>query len=222
MIIFNGQAIVITLLAALLTLPFYGMFHYGWIEESMLFIFASWMVFLASLFGKFAGVIGRLFFIPMWLLSIPLPFIVTYMSYQWTGIGVTFGVFVGIIVLIILWMYIAEHKRLRNLQTEKIEFPNMEEDPLAFWEAAKDKFFLPSFVKMTPDIAKFNIRVCEALERTEVSLESLEAFKSEMRKVQSSGHKLNSDIEKALMTELEHHIALNEKEDEDERMEQAS
>jgi len=185
MIIFNVEAILVTLLAALFSLPFFGIYYFGGMEEDMLVICASWMVLVASFVSKGIGMVGRLFFIPMWLLSIPLPFIMTYQVYQWTGIGVTFGIFIGFVLLLIGFVYMSEKKRLKNLRSEKIEFPDREEDAEVYWDAVKDKFFLPSYIKMTPEIARFNIRVAETLQKQEVELTTIETFKTEMGKAKS-------------------------------------
>ena len=203
MIIFNIEAILVTLLAALFSLPFFGIYYFGGMGEDMLVICASWMVLVASFFGKGIGMVGRLFFIPMWLLSIPLPFIMTYGVYQWTGIGVTFGIFIGFVLLIIGFAYMSEKKRLKNLRSEKIEFPDREEDAEIYWDAVKDKFFLPSYLKMTPEIARFNIRVAEALEKQEVELTTIEAFKIEMSKAGSKRKKIDPRAQKNLMDEIE-------------------
>lgn len=199
MIIFNAGAIIVLLLAALLSLPFYGIYYFGGMGEDMLAIFVSWMVMVASFIVRE----GRLFFIPMWILSIPLPFVVTYMAYGWTGIGVTFGLFIGFVALIIGFAYMSEKKRLKNLRSEKIEFPDREEDAEAYWIAVKDKFFFPSYVKMTPEIARFNIRVAEALEKQETELTTLEAFKTEMGKAGSKRKKIDPTAQKNLTEELD-------------------
>ncbi|WP_298422547.1 hypothetical protein [uncultured Kordia sp.] len=202
MIIFNAGAIIVTLLAALLSLPFYGIYYFGGMGEEMLTICASWMVMVASFIVKE----GRLFFIPMWLLSIPLPFVVTYMAYEWTGIGVTFGLFIGFILLIIGFAYMSEKKRVKNLRSEKIEFPDREEDAEAYWQGVKDKFFIPSYIKMTPEIARFNIRVAETLEKQEIDLVNIEAFKTEMSKAGSKRKKIDPQAQKNLMEEIDQKI----------------
>ncbi|WP_046758324.1 hypothetical protein [Kordia jejudonensis] len=202
MIIFNAGAIMATLLAALLSLPFYGIYYFGGMNEEMLIICASWMVMVASFIVRE----GRLFFIPMWLLSIPLPFVITYMAYQWTGIGVTFGIFIGFILLIVGFSYMSEKKRLKNLRSEKIEFPDREEDAEVYWQGVKDKFFLPSYLKITPEIARFNIRVAEALEKQEIELTTLEAFKTEMSKAGSKRKKIDPTAQKNLTEEIDQKI----------------
>lgn len=202
MIIFNASAIGVTLLAALLSLPFYGVYYFGGMGEDMLAICASWMVMVASFIVRD----GRLFFIPMWLLSIPLPFVVTYMAYEWTGIGVTFGIFIGFILLIVGFSYMSEKKRLAGLRSEKIEFPDREEDAEVYWEAVKDKFFIPSYSKLTAEVGRFNIRVAEALEKQEVELTTLEAFKTEMGKAGSKRKKIDPQAEKNLMEEIDQKI----------------
>ncbi|WP_430412072.1 hypothetical protein [Kordia sp.] len=206
MIIFNLDAILVTLLAALFSAPFFGVYYFGGMGEEILVICVSWMILVASFVGKGIGVVGRLFFIPMWLLSIPLPFVITYMSYKWTGIGVTFGIFIGFILLIIGLSYISEKKRLKNLRSEKIEFPDREEDAVVYWQAIKDKFFLPSYLKMTPEIARFNNRVVEALQKQEVELTTIEAFKTEMGKAGSKRKKIDPQAEKNLMAEIDQKI----------------
>lgn len=206
MIIFNLDAILITLLSALLSLPFLGIYYFGGMSDDILIICISWMILVASFIGKASGTVGRLFFIPMWLLSIPLPFIVTYGRYGWTGIGVTFGIFVGFVGLLLAFMYYGEKKRLSKLRSEKIEFPDREIDPEAYWEAVREKFFSPTFIKMTPEIGRFNIRVAEALQRDNVELSTLEAYKQEMGKAGSKRKKIDSKVEDNLMEEIDQKI----------------
>ncbi|EDP97899.1 hypothetical protein U8527_18075 [Kordia algicida OT-1] len=206
MIIFNLDAILIALLSALLSLPFLGIYYFGGMNDDILIICISWMILVASFIGKASGTVGRLFFIPMWLLSIPLPFIVTYGRYGWTGIGVTFGIFIGFVGLLLGFMYYVEKKRLNNLRSEKIEFPDRETDPEAYWEVVKEKFFSPTFIKMTPEIGRFNIRVAEALQRDNVELTTLEAYKQEMAKAGSKRKKIDSKAEDNLMEEIDQKI----------------
>jgi hypothetical protein len=208
MIIFNLAAILIVLLAALFSIPFIIIYAFGGMSEKMLVICISWMILVASFVGKYSGTDGRIFFIPMWLLSIPIPFIFTYATYKWTGIGVTFAIFIGFMSLMVLLLYYAENKRFKKLHSEKIEFPDHAADPEAYWSAVKDKFFSPSFIKMSPEIARFNIRVAEALERSNVALTTLEIYKQEMSKVGSkrTTNKVNPTAEKNLMAEIDAHL----------------
>jgi hypothetical protein len=206
MIIFNVDAILVTLLAGLLSLPFFAIYYFGGMNEDILIICISWMILVASFIGKTAGTVGRIFFIPMWLLSIPLPFIITYGRYEWTGIGVTFAIFIGLISLMVLLMYYFENKRLTKLRSEKIEFPDREADPEAYWDAVKEKFFSPTFIKMTPEIARFNIRVADALQKDNVELTTLEAYKQEMGKAGSKRKKVDPTGEKNLMAEIDQKI----------------
>lgn len=203
MIIFNIDAILVTLIAGLLSLPFFAIYYFGWIGEEMLTIFISWMIFLASVIGKVSGIVGRLFFLPMWLLSIPLPFIVTYGIYKWTGIGVTFGVFIAVVGLIFGLIYNSEKRRAGKLRSEKIELPDIETDPEAYWEAVKEAFFFPTFLKMSPNIARFNVRVAEHLERSGIELEHLESFKREMGKANSKRQKIDPNAQKMLLEEID-------------------
>lgn len=203
MIIFNLAAILVVLLAALFSIPFIIIYAFGGMSEKILVICISWMILVASFVGKASNTDGRIFFIPMWLLSIPIPFIFTYATYKWTGIGVTFGIFIGFVGLVVGFLYMSEKKRLGKLRSEKIEFPDQEEDPEVYWEAVKDKFFTPTFLKMSPEIARFNVKVAEALERQEVELTTLEAFKTEMRKAGSQQQKIDGTAAKLLMEEID-------------------
>ncbi|PTX61021.1 hypothetical protein C8N46_105177 [Kordia periserrulae] len=203
MIIFNVAAIIVLLIAALLCIPFFIIYAFGGMNESILVIFMSWMILVASFIGKNNDINGRLFFIPMWILSIPLPFVFTYIKYEWLGIGVTFGIFFGFILFVVLLAYFQESKRLRKLRSEKILFPEIEVDSLAYWKAVKDKFFIPSFIKMTPEIGRFNIRVAKALEKDDATLTTLESFVQEMNKVGSRHQKINPAVAKELMAEID-------------------
>ncbi|QHI36472.1 hypothetical protein IMCC3317_18350 [Kordia antarctica] len=208
MIIFNGEAIVVTLLAALFTLPFFGFYQYDYMSEDMFAVCMSWMVLLTSLICRGLGVVGRLFFLPMWLLSIPAPFVVTYISYGWTGIGATFGIFIGLVAFLIGLSYRSEKRRLRNLQTETITFPYKEADAEAYWLAVKSKFFSPTFTKMTPEIARFNVNVAENLQATKAELNTLDAYIQSMRNAGTTHSKIDPTVEKNLMKEIDQHIEL--------------
>lgn len=208
MIIFNGEAIAVTLLAALFTLPFFGFYYYGNMSEDMFVVCASWMVLVASFICKGSGVIGRLFFLPMWLLSIPAPFVVTYISYGWSGIGTTFGIFIGFIAVLLGFAYMGENKRFKNIQTETITFPDKVADPEAYWLAVKDKFFSPSFLKMTPEIARFNISIAEVLQTTNAQLTTLDTYVQEMKKISATHTKIDATVKNNLMTEIDARIQI--------------
>jgi hypothetical protein len=206
MIIFNLGAILVVLIAALLCIPFFIIYLFEGMDEEILIVCMSWMILVASFIGKATKINGRIFFIPMWILSIPVPFIFTYAIYSWTGIGVTFLIFIGFIGVLMGLVYLAEKKRLDKLRSEKIEFPDKEADTVAYWLAVKEKFFTPSFLKMTPEIGRFNNRIADILERDNAELTTLAFYNQEMSKAGSKRKKIDGNATKNLMEEIDQKI----------------
>ncbi|WP_298514243.1 hypothetical protein [uncultured Kordia sp.] len=203
MIVFNLAAILVVLIAALLCIPIIIIYALGGMNEKMLVICASWMILVASFIGKAKKIDGRLFFIPMWILSIPIPFIFTYATYKWSGIGVTFGIFAFFVGLMMFYTYKREKKRLNNLGSERIDFSEHAMNPIAYWEAVKEKFFSPTFIKMTPEISRFNLKIVKVLENENIQLRHLEAYKNEMKKIGAHHENLDSEVTKKLMDEID-------------------
>ncbi len=202
MVIFNIQAIGVALLAILFSIPFLIARYFNWIGDEMISIFVCWMILAASIVGKFNDMVGRLFFLPMWIISIPLPFLMTYVHYQWTGIATTFGVFLSPVILALLYVVYSDKKRVSNLRTETINLPNYEESETAYWTAVKDAIFTPTFMKMNGEIAQYNLRLANEVAKVDAEIPSLYAFKQEMTSVSMHSKKVDSDIVSAFKEEI--------------------
>ena len=209
MVIFNIHAIIIAIVALLFSLPFIIAYNLGWINDHILVISMSWMVLVASLAGKSQDIVGRLFFIPMWILSIPLPLLITFFAYGWTGILVTFSILISPFILILFIVIYQERKKADNIHTTKPDLPNYNNDPLAFWEAFKKNLYFPSYVKMRPTIAAYNLRVVEEVEKQGVNISYAEEFKNEANKYRLNPNvkKMNKDVVKLFLADIDFKIS---------------
>ena len=209
MVIFNIQAIFVALFALLFSVPFFIINYLGWIGDELTMVFVSWMILIASVVGKSMDIVGRLFFIPMWILSIPLPFIITYSLYEWTGIIVTFSILIGPFILILLALITSERKKANNIRMVKPDLPDYNEDPVAYWTAVKKQLFLPTFIKMNPEIAAYNIRVLDEVSKQEIKPSTLEFLKAEMNNVRSHSKKVDKNVVDVFLEEINNLSIIN-------------
>lgn len=210
MIIFNIYAILIALMVVIFSIPVFLLNYFNVIGDDLSVVLISWIILGCSVIGKQSGVNGRLFFIPMWLLSIPIPFIATFGSYGWTGILITIGVFAVLIGTVLFLSYKSEKRREQEIDYAEIIFPTKEDKPIDYWNKIKDLFFFPSFVKLSPAICQYNLRVIEKIEAENLELKSLADLKNELLNGKNSFEadiKLNPDIKKNFHTEIDEIIA---------------
>jgi len=203
MIIFNIHAILVALLALLFSIPFFIAAYFNWIGQHMTMIFVSWMLLLAALVGKFKlDIVGRLFFLPMWIICIPIPFIFTSAFYGWTGIILTLSIILSPLALIIGLLYKNEKERADNIRNENVNLPSLENDRVEFWTAVEKTLFVPTFIKMRSEIAGFNIRVVDEVIKQGFDSSSLQTYKGEMLKVQNNSSKINKTLTRLFDAEL--------------------
>lgn len=214
MIVFNMYAILVALFIALASLPVILLHYFNVIGEEISIVLATWIALGVTLICKKSNIDGRLFWIPMWILAIPLVPFATYSFYGWIGIIATVGIFVGIVALIFILSYVLEKKRIKNITNEDADFVFDETDLPTSWKTLQDKFFFPTFSNMSPDVCAYNLRVAEKVERLNLELATLSEFKEEMKyqsiSVGGDG-KANKDVIKRFTKEIEQRIADLEK-----------
>lgn len=209
MIIFNIYAIVVALLTALFASPVLLLYYFNVIDKDITNILVGWILLAVSIGAKQSNVNARLFFIPMWILSIPVPFMLTYVAYGWIGILVTLGIFVSIIGIVYLLLYNAERKKVQQIEYATIDIPNKADDNVEYWNKVKEAFFIPTFVKFTPSICHYNLNVIEKLSSQNTELQTLDEFKKEMIAGKNSNDttvKINSTTVNNLLAEIDNII----------------
>ena len=205
MIIFNLYAIVVALFVVLFSIPVFILYHFNIIGEDIAGILISWILLAVSFAAKQSDVNAKLFFIPMWILSIPIPFLVTYKSYGGIGILTTFGIFAAFIGIVFLLLYNSERKQANRMNYAEIMLPS-KENPIEFWTKLKDLFFFPSFLKLTHEICEYNLRIAEKLESEKIEMQTLAEFKKEMIAGKNSFDStvvINAEIKNNFFTEID-------------------
>jgi len=206
MIIFNIYAILIALMVVIFSIPVFLLNYFNVIGDDLSVVLISWIILGCSVIGKQSGINGRLFFIPMWIISIPIPFIATFGSYGWTGILITIGVFAVLIGSILFLSYKSEKRKEQEIDYAEIIFPTKEDKPIDYWNKIKDLFFFPSFVKLSPAICQYNLRVIEKIEAENLELKSLADLKNELLNGKNSFEadvKINSNVKNNFFTEID-------------------
>lgn len=208
MIIFNMHAIVVAFFIALGALPVLALRYFNIIGDDLTAVLVAWEALVVSVLCALADLKGRLFFLPMWVLALPLAFFITYTTYGWWGIGSVVGPVVGFAGLMLFLGYRSERKRANGIVYESYVMPYDEEDPLTFWKNFKEKLFFPDFLGLNEQICDFNARVAREAERYPLAMESLTAFRAEMEDHARAFDKkrLNKDLIKELTDEIDARI----------------
>lgn len=216
MIVFNMYAILVALFIALATLPVVLLYYFNVIGEEISLVISSWIALGVCLICRKNEIDGRLFWIPMWILAIPLVPFVTFAFYGWTGIITTVSIFVALFALIIFLAYYSEKRRANNITSENTDVAFDERNLLTSWKELQDKFFFPTFLRMTPEICAYNLKVAERIEPHNLGLASLPEFKDEM-KYQAisigSNVKINKAVVKKFNREIDERVENLQKED---------
>lgn len=192
------------------SIPVFLLNYFNVISDDLSIVLISWITLGCSIIGKQSGINGRLFFIPMWILSIPIPFIATFGTYGWTGILITIGIFALLIGTVLFFSYKSEKKREQEIDYAEIIFPTKEDKPIDYWNKIKNLFFFPSFVKLSPAICQYNLRVIDKIETENLELKSLADLKNELLNGKNSFEtevKINPDIKNNFFTEIDEIIA---------------
>ena len=213
MIIFNLYAIVVAIFILIGALPIFALRYFDLIGDQLALVLVAWETLLVSAVSHRAGIKGRLFFLPMWILAIPTAFIITYAIYGWAGIASVVGPVLGFVGLMLFLGYRSERKRADNIVFESGDLPYDEANPLEFWKALKEKLFFPTFLGLNEQICDFNARVLKYVERYPLSMASLPAFRAEMESHAQVFDKkrLNQDLLKAFNDEIDTRIQTLEK-----------
>lgn len=180
MIIFNLYAIVVAFFIGLAALPFILLSYFGVIGDEFAMFAIAWEILPVCYLCHRAGLKGRLFFIPMWILALPLGPLATYGIYGWTGIIVGLSLVFSVIGLALFAVMRSEKKRMEAIDGEQVEIEYNADEPAEFWNAVKEKLFFPTFSRITPSVSAYNLRVVSHIEQNALSLDSLHGFKNTM------------------------------------------
>lgn len=210
MIIFNFYAILIVLMTIVFSIPVYILNYFNVISEDLTVVLVCWILLISSFIGKRTGINGRLFFIPMWILSIPFALIVTFSVYGWIGILVTVGIFALPIAVGLFLSYNSEQKRAQEIDYAEIILPTKNDKPIDYWKKIKELFFFPSFAKFSPSVCNYNYKILEKMEAENIELKSLSDLKKELQTGKNSFDtevKINSDLKNNFLNEIDDIIA---------------
>jgi len=180
MIIFNLYAIAVAFFLVLAALPIFLLSYLGVIGEEFAMFAIAWELFPVSYLCHRAGLKGRLFFVPMWILAIPFGPLATYAIYGWTGIIIGISLVFSVIGLLLYLVFRSEKKRMETIDGETVEIEYNAEAPAEFWGAVKEKLFFPTFSRITPAVSAYNLRVVNHIEQNALTMDSLHGFKNTM------------------------------------------
>jgi len=192
------------------SIPVYILNYFNVISEDLTVVLVCWILLISSFIGKRTGINGRLFFIPMWILSIPFALIVTFSVYGWIGILVTVGIFALPIAVGLFLSYNSEQKRAQEIDYAEIILPTKNDKPIDYWKKIKELFFFPSFAKFSPSVCNYNYKILEKMEAENIELKSLSDLKKELQTGKNSFDtevKINSDLKNNFLNEIDDIIA---------------
>jgi hypothetical protein len=168
MIIFNMPAIIVAIFILIASVPVFilASFFPGLEQdEELLGFIVIAIATVVSGICELAGLRGRLFFIPMWLLGIVFTLFGVGQRFGWTGISVTVGVIAGMIGLLVIVARGGEKDIWDDApdalaQCQRIADPSKKD----FWVHFQKALFIPVFKKCTPTIYYHNYQCLELLE----------------------------------------------------------
>ena len=158
MIIFNGDALIAILIAAIFVGP---MYFFDFMEGSTETWIYGAAAFVIGGIVEMSGMKPRLFYIPVWLIGLGLLIYLGFDSFGWLGMGVAVGVLVGIFVLLGVVGYKAEKKEWRDAPQafEDAKVALLNDDRILLWQRLNDAFFVPGILNMKPAMAEHDLRV---------------------------------------------------------------
>lgn len=206
MIVFNLPAILVGIILVVvlgllsLVLPD----HYVTSDFGMI-LFTGIGAFISGI-CEIAGLRGRLFWLPMWLLGVIGTIALTYMEYGWTGIGVLAGILVGALILLLLLSYFIEKSAwkaaprvLNELRTESSEKNEL------YWTRIKDALFIPGLMSYTHEICDHNVEVIDLMIKNGDHFEQIDTVREAMANGALRGNKIKIDSE--ITDHIEKYIA---------------
>ena len=182
MIIFNLYAILVAIVILIFWLPIHFVASvifpgYESNEQLGLIVF---MVIATVVSGgtESAGVPGRLFFLPMWLVGILGTLFLVTQEFGWIGIGVTVASAIGLIGLLVYLLYASENKTWQQAPIELVECQRIQDSSTKdFWEHFQKALFLPVMKDYTPSICQHNLQCVELLRNLGVDWPIIDGIK---------------------------------------------
>lgn len=196
MIIFNLYAIVVGLIIAIILGPIYWLMPDDFANgPSGLIILGTLGTFIAGI-CEAAGLKGRLFFLPMWLIGVVGTIGFTYLSYGWKGIGVLAAVLIALVGIIFLIVYLMEKSDWNNAFKEFQELKKMKNiEEKGFWEQVEKAKFIPSMMNYTHLICEHNFEVLAYLKFVGIEWEEIEALIPVFQQAAARGTTININAE---------------------------
>ena len=189
-VIFNGGAVGVAFIAAILISPILLLDYLNVLETDNAVFLACWALFAASLIGAKMNLRARLFVVfPTWVLTLPIALVATVHHADKIfslakGVLMILGILIGALVLLItIGSLYYERKRFKALLVQVIELPGREEGDVKYWRAIRSLFFFPRFGKWTGLVYDHNLRVLDMLRENNVELEHADAFAADLSRV---------------------------------------
>lgn len=160
MIIFNAAAILIGLVIGIILGPLYWLFP-TFMDSTWGNVLSFGIATLVSIIGDLAGLKGRLFFLPIWLLGIIGMGGSLHAKWGWWGPGAAVGVVVLLVGALLLVAAAGEKKSWAEAPANL----NAARDSLAkgvseeTWKLLGEAFFVPAFGSDTPERCRHNLEV---------------------------------------------------------------
>lgn len=160
MIIFNAAAILIGIVIGIILGPLYWAFPV-FMDSTWGNVLSFGIATLVSIVGDLAGVKGRLFFLPIWLLGIIGMGVTLHSKWGWWGPAAAGGVVVLLVGALLLVAAAGEKKSWAeapgNLNSARDSLAKGVSDET--WKFLAEAFFVPAFGDDTPERCRHNLEV---------------------------------------------------------------
>ena len=160
MIIFNAAAILIGIVIGIIVGPLYWLFP-NFMESTWGNVLSFGIATVVSIFGDLAGIKGRLFFLPIWLLGIIGMGVTLHSKWGWWGPALAATVVVVALGLLLLVAAAGEKKTWAeapgNLNSARDSLAKGVNDET--WKFLGEAFFVPAFSSDTPERCRHNLEV---------------------------------------------------------------
>jgi hypothetical protein len=177
MIVFNLYAIAVGLIIAVIVGPIYWLMPNDFANSPLgIIILGTLGTFIAGI-CEAAGLKGRLFFLPMWLIGVVGTIGFTYLSFSWKGIGILAGVLLALVGLVFLIAYFMEKSEWNNAFKEFQELKKMKNtEDQSFWQQVEKAKFIPGIMNYTHLMCEHNFEVLAYLKFIGIEWEEIEVL----------------------------------------------
>ena len=210
MIIFNLYAIAVVIVVSVILVPFAGVMELifpGIAENS---VFSAVLFALATIIAggcEAAGLRGRLFFIPMWLIGVVATVAKVYENFGgFTLAGSAIALLGGLVTL----AYFIEKSQWKNAPANLAKCQSIRNlSSKEFWEHFREAFFVPAFGDHNKYVCYHNYQCLELLKNLGVDWPVIDPVLNDFAANTHDGNEIEidseeiSEIEKLIQEQLE-------------------